>query len=316
MHHLPSTTALRCFDASARLLSFTKAAQAVKLTQSAVSHHIQALEQTLGIELFERDRSGLKLTKAGLRYWEDISTVLHQLERAAMRAVAGDEVGHRLNIAVPSAFANFWLMPRLSSFIECHRDIMLNLTNRIEGENALISNDDAAIELCEGATPSIKAREILSLVYQPYASASLIERSGVSRDSNGALSTDELTHLLSNAPLIRTSMVGAWTAWIKASGLSSPSLAERAEQGPVYAQASLALSAAMGGIGIALLPKYIVCGAMDTGQLVRLSDVGWKANRGYFLRWPARQSGNLALMRFEAWIASQAEAEAAMPTRD
>lgn len=315
MHHLPSTTALRCFDASARLLSFTKAAQAVNLTQSAVSHHIQALEQTLGTELFERERSGLKLTPAGLRYWEDTSTVLHQLERAAVRAVSGDEAGYRLNIAVPSAFANFWLMPRLSSFVESHRDIMLNLTNRVDGENAFSSNDDAAIELCEGATPGINAREVLSLVYQPYASASLIERSGVAMNPDGTLPADGLMYLLSNYPLIRTSMAGGWSAWIKVAGLRSASLAERAEQGPVYAQASLALSAAMGRIGIALLPKYIVSGAMDTGQLVRLSDVGWKANRGYFLRWPARQSGNPALMRFEVWIASQAEAESAIPTR-
>lgn len=224
MHHLPSTTALRCFDASARLLSFTKAAQAVNLTQSAVSHHIQALEQALGIELFERDRSGLKLTPGGLRYWEDISTLLHQLQRAAVRTVAGDEAGYQLNIAVPSAFANFWLMPRLSSFVESHQDIMLNLTNRVDGENAFTGNDDAAIELCEGATPGIEAREVLSLVYQPYACASLIERSGVPMDAGGALLADELAHFLSSCPLIRTSVVGAWTAWIKASGLSSQTL--------------------------------------------------------------------------------------------
>lgn len=315
MHYLPSTTALRCFDASARLLSFTKAAQAVNLTQSAVSHHIQALEQALGIALFERDRSGLKLTPGGLRYWEDTSTVLHQLQRAAARAVAGDEAGHQLNIAVPSAFANFWLVPRLSSFVESHRDIMLNLTMQVDAENPFSGSDDAAIELCEGATPGIEAREVLSLVYQPYASASLIERSDVVADASGALSANALTHLLSICPLIRTSMVGAWTAWIKASGLSSQSLLENAERGPVYAQASLALSAAMGGIGIALLPKYIVRGAMDTGQLVRLSDIGWKANRGYFLRWPTRPSSNPALSRFQAWIASQAEAETAIPPR-
>lgn len=315
MHHLPSTTALRCLDASARLLSFTKAAQAVNLTQSAVSHHIHALEQTLGVELFERDRSGLKLTPAGLRYWEDTSTVLHQLQRAAMRAVSGDEAGHRLNIAVPSAFANFWLMPRLASFVDAHQDIMLNLTHRADGASAFASNDDAAIELCEGASPGIKAREVLSLVYQPYASASMLERSGVAMDSAGSLSADELMHLLSSHPLIRTSMAGAWAAWIELAGLGSRSLTEKAERGPVYAQASLALSAAIGGLGIALLPNYIVCGAMDSGQLVRLSDVGWKANRGYFLRWPAKQSANPARMKFEAWIASQAQAEIAMPAR-
>lgn len=315
MHRLPSTTALRCFDASARLLSFTKAAQAVNLTQSAVSHHIQALEQALGTALFERDRSGLKLTPAGTRYWEDTSTVLHQLQRAAMRAVVGDEEGHQLNIAVPSAFANFWLMPRLSSFVDAHSDIMLNLTNRVDKENAFAGNNDAAIELCEGATPSIEALEVLSMVYQPYASRSAIERFGLEQDSKGALRADALEALLSNCPLIRTSMVGAWTAWLRESGLKSQTLLEKAERGPVYAQASLAMSAAIGGMGIALLPRYIVQGAMDTHQLVRLSGIGWKANRGYFLRWPIEHSSNAELFRFQAWIADQAEAETALPAR-
>lgn len=282
----------------------------MNLTQSAVSHHIQALEQALGIELFERGRSGLKLTSGGQRYWEDTSTVLHQLQRAAIRAVAGDEGAQRLNIAVPSAFANFWLVPRLSGFVESHRDIMLSLTNRVDAENAFTGDDAAAIELCEGATPGIDAREVLSLVYKPYASAGLIERSGVAMEARGALQEKALVHLLSHCPLIRTSMAGAWTAWIKQADLGSQSFAETAERGPVYAQASLALTAAMSGLGIALLPNYVVRGAMDTGQLVRLSDIGWKANRSYFLRWPTKHFGNPALVRFQAWIAGQAEVEA------
>src|SRR5204862_86199 len=76
-------------------------------------------------------------------YWEDTSTVLHQLQRAAIRALAGDEGVHRLNIVVPSAFANFWLVPRLGSFVESHRDIMLSLTNRVDAENAFTGDDDA-----------------------------------------------------------------------------------------------------------------------------------------------------------------------------
>ena len=309
MYHLPSTTALRCFDASARLLSFTKAAQAVNLTQSAVSHHIQTLERELGIDLFERDRSGLKLTVSGQRYWEDTSTVLHQLQRAAIRAVAGNHGCMQLNIAVASAFANFWLMPRLGHFVDDNRDITLNITNRVGAQNVFAGNEDAAIELCEGASPGIEAREVLSLVYKPYAAAALIERSGIAHSTGRPLPEGALTHLLLNYPLIRTSMAGAWKAWLAEAVLSGESLAEKAERGPVYAQASLALTAAMSGIGIALLPNYIARSATDTGQLVRLSEVGWRANRSYFLRWPSKHVSALALKRFEAWVVDQAETE-------
>lgn len=281
----------------------------MSLTQSAVSHHIQTLERELGVELFERGHGGLKLTPSGQRYWEDTSTVLHQLQRAAVRAVAGDQAGYRLSVAVASAFANFWLIPRLNSFVESNPDITLNLTNQVDGTNTFAGVDDAAIELCEGATPGIDACEVLSLVYKPYASPALINRSGVATGADGSLAPDALAELISSNPLIRTSMAGAWTAWIRQAGLGGERFVGMAERGPVYAQASLAMTAAMGGIGIALLPNYVVRGAMDTGQLVRLSDTGWKANRSYFLRWPTRNVNNEALARFSTWIAGQAGAE-------
>ena len=85
MTHLPSLTALRCLDASARLASFTKAAQELHLTQSAVSHHILNLERQLDVKLFERDGGGVQLTAAGRTYWKETLPALEQLWRATER---------------------------------------------------------------------------------------------------------------------------------------------------------------------------------------------------------------------------------------
>jgi LysR family glycine cleavage system transcriptional activator len=310
MFHMPSTTALRCLDASARLLSFTKAAQEVHLTQSAVSHHIQALERELGIELFARDRSGLRLTSAGQRYWEDTSTVLHQLQRAAMRAQVKGDGAMPLNIGVASSFANFWLMPRLNDFLGHNQDIVLSLSNRTVSADAILGSDDAVIELCDDATPGVEQREILSLYYQAYGSAALLAQHGIA----GAASASPLAHealaaLLGSAALIRTSMAGAWRGWLQGAGLDADVPVQRVVRGPFYAQASMALTAAMNGIGVALLPQYIARNAVDNGQLIRLSEVGWRANRAYCLRWPAHRSSSEALCRFAVWLQGQAQSE-------
>lgn len=309
---LPSITAIRCLDASARLLSFTKAAEEVHLTQSAVSHHIQSLEKDLGVELFQRHRSGLRLTVAGQRYWEDTATVLHQLRRAAARAVVPESESIQLNIAVASAFANFWLMPRLEQFVTANPDIILSLSNPAETHGVFTGTIDAAIELCEGATAGVEARSILSLVYQPYVSASLLDKVDAREfASDGAHAAKDLAALICNCPLIRTSMQGAWKGWLREAGIEAQVPAEKISHSPLYAQASLALTAAMNGIGVALLPRYIAHHAVEAGQLLRLSAVGWNADRAYHLRWPAGGVRSSALVRFEDWLVTQAEAESA-----
>ena len=100
MSHLPSLTALRCFDASARHASFTKAAAEVHLTQGGVSHQVIALEAMLGAPLFVRRRAGLQLTVAGQAYWREISPALRQIERATQDIATHKGLGGALNLTV------------------------------------------------------------------------------------------------------------------------------------------------------------------------------------------------------------------------
>jgi LysR family transcriptional regulator, glycine cleavage system transcriptional activator len=97
--------ALRCFDASVRLNSFTRAAQEVHLTQGAVSHQVIALEEMLGVPLFVRKRSGLELTAPGRAYHQQVSMALRQIERATQELITNKGRGGTLNLSVASSFA-------------------------------------------------------------------------------------------------------------------------------------------------------------------------------------------------------------------
>ena len=112
---LPSTAALLAFEAAARRLSFTQAGQDLHLTQSAISHQVQVLEDSLGNRLFERSRQGIKLTRAGQRLLDQLGPALDALEGAlgAARTGARSAALPTLQVAVAPTFASRWLIPRL-----------------------------------------------------------------------------------------------------------------------------------------------------------------------------------------------------------
>ena len=301
----PSLIALRCFDASARLLSFTKAAEELHLTQGAVSHQILKLESHLGVPLFLRRSAGVHLTAAGKAYWAEISAALRQIERATQNMVTHKGEGGALNLCVASSFATHWLIPRLSGFVAAHPEVTLNLSTRIGPVDFSSSPHDAAIEFCEGATSSLQAVLVLPLVLQPYSAPSLrrsLKVTGAARRKS-AVSHSILLQLLESYPLIRhTTVAHAWPGWLAQAGLQDQVAAASRTQGPQYDLLSMALNGAIAGLGIALLPEYLAAGAVSTGQLEKLSGKSWRAEKAYYLRYPEWKSGLVSLQRFQAWV--------------
>ncbi|SOE51981.1 Transcriptional regulator, LysR family [plant metagenome] len=305
MTTLPSTTALRCLDASARLLSFTRAARELHLTQSAVSHHILQLEQLLGVPLFVRRHGGLDLTAAGQSYWKDIAQVLRHLERATESISATGGRGGMLNLSVSSTLANHWLMPRLHEFVTAHPDITLNLSTRVGPIDFTTSNEDASIEFSPGPQPGLEARLVMPLVLRPYLSQHALRDfdPALARRRKPALSKAQLAALFTTHRLIsRTTVPEAWESWLAAAGLAGAVPEEHFHKGPRYALMSMAYNGVIGSLGIALLPRYITHGAVATGQLVCLSDTGWTAPRAYYLRWPSNRAEPQVLRTFSEWV--------------
>ena len=127
---IPSTQALACFEAAARHESYTRAAQELSLTQSAVSRQITALEDFLGVPLFRRTRHGVALTPGGLGYWRQVSRRLQGLERDTLDVMAQGGQGGSLALAAVPTFATRWLIPRLPLLAAQHPDIVVHIETR------------------------------------------------------------------------------------------------------------------------------------------------------------------------------------------
>lgn len=302
MSHLPSLMALRCFDASARLRSFTLAAREVHLTQGAVSHQVLGLESQLGVALFVRRRAGLELTAAGRTYWTEIAVALRQIERATQNMVTHKGEGGAFNLCCASSFASYWLVPRLSGFVAAHPEVTLNLSTHIGPVDFSTTPHDAAIEFCDGPAPGVQAVKVHALVLRPHAAPALLK--GPARRSAAALGS-----LLASRPLIRhTTVPAAWPGWLATALPGVPIAAAHLQAGPQYDLLSMALNGAVGGLGIALLPDYMAGNAVAAGQLVRLSEQGWEPPRAYYLRCPDWKAELVVFQRFRQWLLDAAVA--------
>lgn len=299
MTTLPSLTALRCFDASARHESFTKAAAEIHLTQGAVSHQVLGLEAQLGVSLFVRKRSGLKLTSVGSAYLAEVSAALRQLERATQNVVTHKGAGGALNLCVASSFATYWLIPRLSGFVAAHPEVTLNLSTHIGPVDFSSVTHDAAIEFCGGATAGLRAELVLPLSLRPYVAPRLLK--GVPRGNGRQV----LKHVLMTYPLIRhTTVPHAWASWLAQVEFTGLLPSQRLDAGPQYDLLSMALNGVIAGLGVALLPEYVAAGAVASGQVSQLSPIAWKAEKAYYLRYPAWKSEMMVLKRFQDWLKS------------
>lgn len=304
MNLYPSITALRCLDAVARLSSVTKAAAEMHLTQSAVSHHVLALEKQLETALFVRRRAGLELTAAGRSYWEATAPLLHRIASVTENMIASEGRGEVFNLSVSSTLGNYWLMPRLQHFVTAHPYITLNLSTRVGPVDFERSNDDASIEFCAGEDSRTRARLVMPSVLRPYIAPSLL-RDGQS-DALQAGDVPVLKEILLQQPLIRRLTVAeAWPGWLESAGLAGAIPHAHLAAGPRYALLSMAVNGAVGGLGVALLPNFIAQASVEAGQLVCLSPVPWTAPRAYFLRWPANRSETPAMRAFSDWLGTQ-----------
>ena len=147
---LPPLNALRVFDAAARHLSFTRAAEELFVTQAAVSHQIKSLEDFLGLKLFRRRNRSLLLTEEGQSYFLDIKEIFSQLTEATRKLQARSAKG-ALTVSLLPSFAIHWLVPRLSSFNSAYPGIDVRIQAVDRQEDKLADDVDVAIFMV-GAT--------------------------------------------------------------------------------------------------------------------------------------------------------------------
>ena len=273
--------ALRAFEASARHLSFTRAAAELCVTQAAISHQVKALETRLDATLFKRLPRGLILTDEGQALLPALTDSFDRMARAMERFQAG-AVREILTVGVVGTFAVRWLLPRLAAFREAHPLIELRLMTHNNKVDLAAEGLDMAIRFGDGAWHGVRAEEILTAPLTPLCTPHFAARI-------------ESPHDLASLPLLRSYRREEWPAWFAAVGVDPPSPA-----GPVFDSLSLMVHAAAQGAGVVLAPPVMFGRELHARQLVQPFPTAVEVG-SYWLTTLRSKPLSGAMQAFRAW---------------
>jgi LysR family glycine cleavage system transcriptional activator len=291
---LPSLSALRTFEAAARHLSFTKAAAELNLTQSAVSRQIRLTEEYLGVLLFERVKQRLVLTDAGGIYVQDIRAALQLMQAATVNLLANQGKGGILHLATPPAFGTKWLIPRLHRFTDAHPEIMIELSTRAKPFDLANESIDAAIHYGVDDWPGVLSDRLVGDEMVVVCSPAYLARH---EPLNG--SGDLAKHTL----LQQTLRPNLWREWVEAKGGDL----SHVWQGPRFEHFYMIMQAAIGNLGIALLPRLLVNEDVAAGRLVIPFESAYRSRDAYCLVYPAAKRGDQKIQLLRGWLVDEAK---------
>jgi LysR family transcriptional regulator, glycine cleavage system transcriptional activator len=294
---------LPTFEAAARHLSFTKAAQELFLTQSAVSRQIQQLEASLGVPLYERRHRALALTQAGRIMQRAVNDSLERLHDAVaqLRTV---QLPRQVAITCTPGFASFWLIPRLSRFTASHPQVDVRISATLE----LLDLDRSQVDLAVRFAPSSRAHGpiLFEEEVQPLCSPALL------RDRRRPLATpaDLERHTLLTVDLPRGEPPTMdWEPWLQLMGLERLRTANTMR----FTQYSDAVAAACAGQGVVIGRLPLLASLVRERKLVAPFRSAAASRRSYFIAMSAQGARNADAQDFANWVRGEAEHPADQP---
>lgn len=274
--------ALRAFEASARLGSFTRAGLELRVTQTAVSHQVKALEETLGVTLFKRLPRGSALTDEGhalLPVLSDafrrMSATLSQFEEGNFREI--------LTVGAVGTFAIGWLLPRLGSFKERNPHVDLRLKTNNNRADILLDGLDFFIRFGDGAWHGTEAAHLMDTPLSPVCTPAIGARLQSPAD-------------LANEELLRSYRRDEWLLWFEAADLEAPSL-----RGWMFDSSLALVEAAAQGAGVALVPVAMFAREIEQRRLVQPFDITVSAG-SYWLTHLKSRTETPSMNAFRTWI--------------
>jgi len=303
-NRLPPLKALRAFEASARQLSFTRAAEELFVTQAAISHQIKALEDYLSIKLFMRKNRALLLTEEGQSYYMDIKDIFNALHEATERLYARGAKG-AITVSSQASFAIQWLVPRLSAFNSLHPDIDVRIKAVEQAENSLTGDVDIAIYYGRGNWPNIHADKLQTEYLIPVCSP-LLQQDNLINGKPALLSIDDLAQ----HNLLHDTSRKSWKQWFKQVGVKGTNV----NHGPIFSHSAMVLQAALHGQGVALAYSVLAKPDIDSGRLVcPFNDVIMSKN-SYFIVCRESQKELGKIEAFRQWLLDMVASEQALIT--
>jgi len=286
--------ALRAFEATARLGSLTRAADALNLTHGAISHQIKALEAELGVALVERAGRGIRLTDEGARFAARVKSALGDIADA-VREIGEQRNPRLLRVSVTPSFAARWLLPRMPGFMRAHPEIDLDVSASLTVVDFRREQVHLAVRYGRGGWPDVVSEHLMDDAFFPVCSPRL----------NGGKLPQQPAHL-ARYVLLR-SEDEYWKPWFEAVGVDLP----EPTRGPSFNDSSHMLQAAAEGHGIALGRSTLMGNDLRSGALVRLFDVAVPSPRQFYLVYPPRLAELPKLTAFRSWIRSEIAVEQA-----
>jgi LysR family transcriptional regulator, glycine cleavage system transcriptional activator len=276
---LPSHAVLRSFECAARQESFTLAAEELHLTQSAISRQVKELEQLIGTDLFRRTGRRVVLTEAGRALAAELATDLENIRQTVLRAIASGARGTSLRVAVLPTFASRWLIPRLPDFSTRHPEVTVNLTTRLKPFDLAVERFDIAIHYGADDWPDTRMQQMFDEEMIAVCAPDFKTRHAI--PDPGELQNPALLQnlaLLQDLPLLHLeTRPTAWADWFGEQGAEKQVFA-----GQQFDQFSMLIAGALGGLGAALLPKYLIERELASGALITLSSVSLRTENRYF----------------------------------
>src|SRR5246127_4599065 len=291
---LPPLNSLKTFEAAARHESFTRAAEELCVTQGAVSQQVKALEQGLGLKLFNRERQRLIITEAGRDYLLVVRDALDRIAIGTERLLQRQNAGV-LTVSTSPDFAAKWLVHRLGHFVEAHAGIDLRVSAAMHHVDFAREDVDLAVRHGDGNWPGLDAVQLSAEQLFAICSPKLLSgrRPGKPRD-------------ILKFPLIHLDSRADWTKWLRMAGISD----DNVKHGPVLNRESMVIDAAINGQGIALARTTLAAWDLINGRLVRPFSDSLPLSKTYWIVCPKATANVPKIVTFRNWLQAEAAEDA------
>jgi len=287
---LPQLNALKAFDAAARHESFTRAAEELCVTQGAVSHQVKALEEELGVKLFNRERQRLVITEAGREYLVVVRDAFDRIAVGTERLVQRQSSGV-LTVSTSPDFAAKWLVHRLGRFAEAHPTIDLRVSATMHHVDFAREDVDVAVRHGDGRWPGLDVARLCSEQLFAVCSPKLVSaRTRISGPAD-----------VVKFPLLHLDNREGWSKWLAAAGAASD-----LTRGPILNRASMLIDAAVDGQGVALARTTLAAWDLLANRLVRPFGLALPLSKSYWIVCPKATAALPKIMIFRGWLLAEA----------
>lgn len=282
---------LTAFEAAARRGSFTLAAEELGVSQPAVSHAVRQLEEALGVRLFDREHRSIALTDAGTQLFGDVQDGFSRILQG-VRMIKLQRSGQHVTLSVSSAFANYWMVPRLQRFREAHPDIDLRVQQTDRDLDLALEGISLAIWRGDGRWKGYHSHLIATERISAVASPAWAGRHAAIETLEDLEKSRRIT--LEEPYRLRPS----WGDFFRAHGRNVPDTGS----GLRLNDYALVLQATMAGQGIAFGWEHLTRPLVEAGLLAQIGPWCWETNQGFYLVWSSRVSLSTEAQAFLDWV--------------